>query len=370
MVLIDPNEIPIIDLANLETDFNGVADAIKEVAATWGFLYVKNHGIEQEKIDRMFEIVSIYLPSLAQSADVFFNKTSIEEKLSTPWGSIENAGYEDKRAKDESKTYEEHGRDDVTKKDDPKEFFVFRKTNSYDQPLPPTLAKVNKEIQGFMRSAHEQIALKVLACLSVSLGLPDNYFPNLHNFDSPSFSTLRLLHYPALDGEDATTPVRLRAHTDHTVVTVLFQHKVMGLQVRPPNLTGPVMDGEQWLDAPIIPGAALVNIGETMTFLSGGLLKSTLHRVARSPRLEDESKERFSCVYFCHANEDTKLEMAEGLKGGVRRSPPISCVTGKRVETVKDWIQHRHSRGTELAIEKEAVREQPSETTRTIEATA
>jgi len=323
-------------------------------------LYVKNTGIAQEKIDRMFEI-----------ADVYFNKTSTEEKLSTPWGSIENAGYDDKRSRRaEKKSYEEHGLNDVTKKDDPKESFAFRKTNSYDQPLPPTLSKVKDEIQGFMRTAHEQVALKVLSCLSAAVGLPADYFPRLHNFDSPSYTTLRLLHYPALHGEEAATPVRLPAHTDHTVVTVLFQHKVMGLQVRPPNLTGPVMDGEEWLDAPIIPGAVLVNIGETMTFLSGGVMKSTLHRVARSPRVEDQGKERFSCVYFCHANEDTKLEMVEGLKGGVRKTPPISCVTGKRVETVKDWIQHRHSRGTAVAMAREAAKQQQAEAPLPIEATA
>ncbi|OAP56819.1 hypothetical protein AYL99_08931 [Fonsecaea erecta] len=343
MVLIDPTTIPLIDFARLETDFEGVANEIKDIAATWGFLYIKNTGIQQEQIDRMFEI-----------ADVFFNKTSPEEKASTPWGSIENAGYDDRRArKQEKRNYEEYGQNEVTKKDDPKESFAFRKTNSYDQPLPPTLKKVNNEIQGFMRTAHEKVALKVLACLSVSLGLPADYFPKLHNFDSPSFTTLRLLHYPGLTGDDAATPVRLPAHTDHTVVTVLFQHKVMGLQVRPPNLTGEVLEGEQWLDAPIIPGAVLVNIGETMTFLSGGLMKSTLHRVARSPRAEDQGKERFSCVYFCHANEDTKLAMVEGIQGGVKKTPPISCVTGKRVETVKDWIQHRHSRGTALALERE-----------------
>lgn len=58
MVIIDPTAIPIIDLAKLETDFEGVANEIKEVAATWGFLYVKNTGIQQKQIDRMFEIVS------------------------------------------------------------------------------------------------------------------------------------------------------------------------------------------------------------------------------------------------------------------------------------------------------------------------
>jgi isopenicillin N synthase-like dioxygenase len=153
-------------------------------------------------------------------------------------------------------------------------------------------------------------------------------------------------------------------------VTVLIQHKVMGLQVRPPNLSGPVLEGEEWLDAPIIPGAVLVNIGETMTFLSGGVMKSTLHRVARSPRIEDQGKERFSCVYFCHANEDTKLEMVEGIKGGNRKTPPLSCVTGKRVETVKDWIQHRHSRGTAVAMARENAKPQQAEAPKAIEATA
>ncbi len=50
-------EIPVIDLSKLETDFLGVSEEIKDVAASWGFLYVKNHGVDQKDIDRMFEIV-------------------------------------------------------------------------------------------------------------------------------------------------------------------------------------------------------------------------------------------------------------------------------------------------------------------------
>ena len=94
----------------------------------------------------------------------------------------------------------------------------------------------------------------------------------------------------------------------------------------------------------------MVNIGETMTFLSGSLLKSTMHRVARSPLPEERFRERFSLVYFCHANEDTELAVLEGLKAAegekiIRKDPPISCVTGRQVRTVKDWIEHRHSMG-------------------------
>jgi hypothetical protein len=61
--------------------------------------------------------------------------------------------------------------------------------------------------------------------------------------------------------------------------------------------------------------------------------------------------ERFSTVYFCHANEDTLLEVIDGVDGGVSKEPPVSCVTGERVRTVKDWIQHRHSIGRIAAAE-------------------
>jgi isopenicillin N synthase-like dioxygenase len=50
-------QIPVIDLSKLETDFHGVAKEIKDVAGSWGFLYVKNHGVDQKDIDKMFEIV-------------------------------------------------------------------------------------------------------------------------------------------------------------------------------------------------------------------------------------------------------------------------------------------------------------------------
>jgi len=319
-------QIPVIDLAKLDTDFSRVAKEIKDVAGSWGFLYVKNHGVDQKQIDRMFEI-----------SDTFFNKTAPEEKESTPWNSIDNAGYDNrmKRPYLDPKT-------NTQKPGDPKESFVCRKESSLEHPYPPTLAKVKPEIQSFMREIHDKIAMNILKCLSVAVGLPEDYLGSLHKYDDPSFTTLRLMRYPASEGP-VDYETRLPAHTDHDVITLLFQHQIMGLQVRPPHYSGPIADDEIWLDAPIIPGTVLINIGETLSFLSGGVMKSTWHRVVKSPREEDARKERFSMAYFCHATEFTRLKCIEGIKGAEKREAPISCVTGKQVETVRDWIQHRHS---------------------------
>jgi isopenicillin N synthase-like dioxygenase len=204
-----------------------------------------------------------------------------------------------------------------------------------------------------MREIHEKIAMNILKCLSVAVGLPEDYLGNLHKYDDPSFTTLRLMHYPAAPDGSVDYASRLPAHTDHDVITLLFQHQIMGLQVRPPHYSGPIADDEVWLDAPIIPGSVLINIGETLSFLSGGVMKSTWHRVVKSPREEDARKERFSIAYFCHATESTKLKFIEGIEGAVKREAPISCVTGEQVATVRDWIQHRHSyRG--YVLEKKA----------------
>ncbi|KAJ9603847.1 hypothetical protein H2200_011368 [Cladophialophora chaetospira] len=328
------DEIPIVDFSGYRTDLPALAQEIKEVCATWGFLYLKNHGLPQGSIDRMFDINK-----------TFFKTTPKQEKFSTPWNSVVNAGYDANTGTEGY--FNEHGAKEKVSAVDEKEVFVIRKQGSYQQPMPPSLMKFNPEIQGFMAEVHEKIAVPLLSCLGVGLGLSKDHLPVLHQHASPSMTTLRLIHYPALPSTEEA-PIRLASHTDQGVITILFQNQIAGLQVRPPKYTGPIKDDEKWLDAPVIPGAVLINIGETMSFFSGGLMKSTLHRVARSPLAEDQGKDRFSMAYFCHPNMDTLLEVLQGLEGkkGVQaREAPISCVTGRKVRTVKDWIEHRHSMG-------------------------
>jgi len=331
MLDLQSDNIPIVDFSRFKTEPILVAQEIKTICSAWGFLYLKNHGLEQSKIDNMFNI-----------SETFFRGTSWEEKASTPWNSIYNAGYDAKTGTEGY--FSENGAKESMSPEDNKEVFVIRKQKSYDQPMPPSLRTFNPEIQSFMAEAHEKIAVPLLACLGMGLGLTKDKLPQMHQHESPTMTTLRLIHYPALKESDGA-PIRLPSHTDQGVITILFQNKIGGLQVRPPKYTGLIQDDEKWLDAPVIPGAVLINIGETMTFFSGGLMKSTLHRVAKSPHPEDRGKDRFSMAYFCHPNQDTLLEVIDGIEGGVKRDPPISCVTGRQVRTVMDWIEHRHSMG-------------------------
>lgn len=53
-------EIPVIDFALFESDPVGCAQKITEACTTIGFFALKNHGIPQEKVLRMFEQVSVW----------------------------------------------------------------------------------------------------------------------------------------------------------------------------------------------------------------------------------------------------------------------------------------------------------------------
>lgn len=79
----------------------------------------------------------------------------------------------------------------------------------------------------------------------------------------------------------------------NSVVKTKLQKDVGGLQI----LLQQNGAQTQWLNAPVVKDAVLVNIGDLMQFWTGGTYKSTVHRVAL-PRSSEEAGERFSIAYF------------------------------------------------------------------------
>lgn len=110
-------------------------------------------------------------------------------------------------------------------------------------------------------------------------------------FDN-TLSTLRLLHYPALNnGIDTsgfehsseafyTTP----EHTDSGILTLLLQDGSGGLEVK--HSSG------CWVEVPPMPGALIMNIGDLLECWTGGVFKATAHRV-KAP-----NHSRYSVPFF------------------------------------------------------------------------
>ena len=104
-------------------------------------------------------------------------------------------------------------------------------------------------------------------------------------------SQLRLIHYP--HDPSAMDRPGIGAHSDYEVFTLLKPTKP-GLEV----LNG----AGEWIDAPPMDGAFIVNIGDMMEIWSNGAFVATTHRVRKV------AEERYSFPLFFNVDYDTEVK--------------------------------------------------------------
>ncbi|GMF79083.1 unnamed protein product [Aspergillus oryzae] len=139
----------------------------------------------------------------------------------------------------------------------------------------------------------------ILSILSKALNLSDD-LKDCHRKDAPSSANMAMLNY--LPWGSSTEKVGNMAHTDMGTLTVVFT-KNEGLQVFEPQT-------EQWYYIKPRPGHAVVNVGDSLRFLSNGALASNLHRVV--PPANPEGLDKFSCIYFLRPEFDAKFTSHDG----------------------------------------------------------
>ena len=138
------------------------------------------------------------------------------------------------------------------------------------------------------------------------LGLPLDFF--VDKLDRP-MATLRLLHYPA------TPPGEIGAgeHTDYGNITLLATDDVGGLEVR-------TRSGD-WIVAPPMPGAFVVNIGDCLMRWTNDVYVSTPHRVVNR-----SGRERYSIAFFFDPNPEARVggdsQLHRARRSGALRADP------------------------------------------------
>lgn len=134
---------------------------------------------------------------------------------------------------------------------------------------------------------------RVIAAIAESLGLPAGYFHDRYTADP--LILFRIFLYPSRavpEGVDARHGVG--EHTDYGLLTLLRQDDVGGLEIR-------TADG--WIDAPPLPGSFVCNIGDMLDRMTGGLYRSTPHRV----RLNASGRDRLSFPLFFDPDVDARI---------------------------------------------------------------
>ena len=101
-------------------------------------------------------------------------------------------------------------------------------------------------------------------------------------------------------------------HTDYGALTLLATDDVGGLEVR--------THAGQWIEAPVVRGAFIVNIGDCLMRWTNDVYVSTPHRVVNRIL-----KERYSIAFFYDPNPDAMVETIPSCvrEGEFTRYPPI-----------------------------------------------
>ena len=178
----------------------------------------------------------------------------------------------------------------------------FRSPNAW-----PTLPDFRETLIAYY-DACAALGARLHRAFAFDLGLEPDFFAD--KFDRP-MATLRLLHYPAPPAGSAPK-TGAGAHTDYGNLTLLATDDVGGLEVR-------ARDGE-WVEAPVVPGAFIVNIGDCLMRWTNDIYVSTPHRVVNR-----SARERYSIAFFYDPNPGAMVEtISSCVRQGERvRYPPI-----------------------------------------------
>jgi isopenicillin N synthase-like dioxygenase len=122
-------------------------------------------------------------------------------------------------------------------------------------------------------AAVRNVADTLLRAMALALDLPDAWFVDQLE---RAILTTRAINYVRAAGAPDPEPgqVRMGAHTDYGVVTVLLADDVPGLQV--------FRDG-RWHDVAVPPGSFVCNLGDMLERWTNNRWTSTLHRVVPPP---------------------------------------------------------------------------------------
>ncbi len=286
------DEIPIVDIGPVLAD---ASQAIEKAAASFheactgmGFLFLVNHGIDENVVARAFD------------ASRRFHALPLEEKLKVrmnrhqcgympPNVSVHQDSFETHRTAQKAQVSEAFKFTFDLAADDP-DFGQNKRFRGHNKwPAEETAPGVRDAFMDF-HLTFESFAQKLLPVLSVALGMPADFFGP---FFERSSSMTRIAHYPPIPDQDEE--ISLPGHKDLSFLSLIPPATHPGLEILTP--------AGEWISQPVVPEGLLFNTGSTLCRWSNDVYQATPHRVRAAPNID-----RHSNIFFLYPNVDALME--------------------------------------------------------------
>lgn len=294
-------DIPVVDVdayfrTQARADLDAAADALRVALEQVGFYQLVGHGVSETETTAVLD------------AARQFHALPIETKSSIlidrPGHHVGGVGYMPVGAR----------KLPAREKGNPNEAFLvksdigieFDDNQWLDEAVLP---EFRPAVESYARTM-SNVAHRLLPVYAVALGLDPDYFDPA--FRDP-FWRLRLTHYPTNPEGDDVGLVGIPPHVDTTFMTLLLPDS--------PGLSIFSEMRQQWILAPVVPDAFIVNSGELLRQWSNDRVLSTRHF---ANNLSTES--RYSVPFFYNATADYPMQCLPSCCGpdNPAKYPPIS----------------------------------------------
>ncbi|HEY0466698.1 MAG TPA: 2-oxoglutarate and iron-dependent oxygenase domain-containing protein [Polyangiaceae bacterium] len=310
----DFERLPLIDVSGLESadleTRRATASELDRAARNSGFFYAAQHGLASPLIDGLQAAAAEFFALPESLKQRYYIGGSTNHRGYVPPGEeVFYAGSKDtKEAFDLSLDLPDTDPD-------------YRAGNRLLGPNKwPTEVRNFRERVYAYYGAVTALGRRLLRGFLLALELPEDHFDTVL-LKPPS--QLRLIHYPF--SASALDAPGIGAHTDYECFTILHASSP-GLEV--------LNARNHWVDAPPVPGAFVINIGDLLEVLSNGRWVSTAHRVRKV------SEERYSAPLFFNLDYDAEIAPAPHLvqRDGEARYPSVRAGEHLLAQTAQSFV--------------------------------
>ncbi|XP_076909665.1 2-oxoglutarate-dependent dioxygenase 19-like [Bidens hawaiensis] len=279
------DSIPIIDYSLLTSgsaaDHSKAVQDIGKACQDWGCFMLVNHGVPESLIQEVMD-----------ASDKFFNMAN-EEKLQ-----FQTHGVLDPIRNGRGCNAVKQYKDRLWR-----EFLRLIVHPDFNCPGKPQ--GLSEAASDYVKRARV-VATELMKGLSESLGFEASYMNDELNLDE-GFHLLAINNYPPHLDLDVDISPGVMPHTDHGLITLLYENGVPGLEV---------MHDGKWVVMGGAPNAFFIIISDQLEIFSNGKYMSKLHKSV----VKDE-RTRVSLVITSGSSLDTAVGPSSRLVDGEERLP-------------------------------------------------